>query len=419
MRQGEWKYEHRFWREDSKLAGSSHTRTHYIPQRGGSRDHAPDGPGLSIQRALQRLYVEEILNAQTVWEPLAGNVAAILMAKLNEDQRRSTTMEHDADACVYLSLAREVRLLHCICEQRSRWLNCEEVVVAAAKLLCSAKSACSTFGHIELVGFGTSKSLNPVADIIASTPETSNQTCGNMEKNILILDPKHELRFCGSFREPIQATLKLSNPSDKRVCFKMRTTAPKMYGVRPTCGDLKPHSNQTVRVLLQPFHFNPNEQLKHKFLVQSTVVPLDMDDINYDKIWKSVEPADVMETKLKCVLEQSGGDFIQQPQTDVEISRRQYEAVRTVQRDENLAEELRKLKEENILLKKENVFLRHKDLRQQHASSTQTAPSLGKSESIEFSSVSPDMFADASMTSVFVMSIILLSVGFLIAKTIL
>lgn len=40
----------------------------------------------------------------------------------------------------------------------------------------------------------------------------------------------------GPFTEVVTAELKLTNPSKKRICFKVKTTAPKQYCVRPNNG---------------------------------------------------------------------------------------------------------------------------------------------------------------------------------------
>ena len=47
--------------------------------------------------------------------------------------------------------------------------------------------------------------------------------------------------FClGPFTEVVTADLKLCNPSKKRICFKVKTTAPKQYCVRPNNGLIEP-----------------------------------------------------------------------------------------------------------------------------------------------------------------------------------
>ena len=40
----------------------------------------------------------------------------------------------------------------------------------------------------------------------------------------------------GPFTDVVTTNLKLKNPSEKRVCFKVKTTAPRRYCVRPNSG---------------------------------------------------------------------------------------------------------------------------------------------------------------------------------------
>ena len=44
------------------------------------------------------------------------------------------------------------------------------------------------------------------------------------------------LHASGLFTEPVSVELKLINPSKKRLSFKIKTTAPKAYTVRPNSG---------------------------------------------------------------------------------------------------------------------------------------------------------------------------------------
>ena len=48
--------------------------------------------------------------------------------------------------------------------------------------------------------------------------------------------------FSGPFNKPIISTIRLINPTDQIILFKIKTTVPKKYIVRPNCGTLKPHS---------------------------------------------------------------------------------------------------------------------------------------------------------------------------------
>lgn len=68
--------------------------------------------------------------------------------------------------------------------------------------------------------------------------------------------------------------MKLTNTAEKKVCFKVKTTAPKRYCVKPTTGTIDPKGAVTILVTLQPFDPNdPNEKGKHKFQVLSVIAP--------------------------------------------------------------------------------------------------------------------------------------------------
>ena len=50
----------------------------------------------------------------------------------------------------------------------------------------------------------------------------------------------------GPFKDVVTTILKLTNPSEKKVCFKVKTTAPKRYCVRPNCGLIDPTDSVNV-----------------------------------------------------------------------------------------------------------------------------------------------------------------------------
>ncbi|CAL1535670.1 unnamed protein product [Lymnaea stagnalis] len=126
------------------------------------------------------------------------------------------------------------------------------------------------------------------------------------KEQALILDPAGELRFRGPFVDVVTANLLLTNPTDKRICFKVKTTAPKRYCVRPNSGILDPKKEIVVAVMLQPFDYDPNEKNKHKFMVQSMFAPDHIGD-NQEILWKDARPESLMDTKLKCVFEMPEG----------------------------------------------------------------------------------------------------------------
>ncbi|CAH1109258.1 unnamed protein product [Psylliodes chrysocephalus] len=120
-------------------------------------------------------------------------------------------------------------------------------------------------------------------------------------EQILRIEPQNELKFEGKYNAPITSFINLSNPSDKRVMFKIKTTAPKKYCVRPNTGILEPSERVCISVCLQPFMYNLNEKGKHKFMVQSAYAP--PGEVNMEQIWNEIIPEHLMDSKLKCVFE--------------------------------------------------------------------------------------------------------------------
>ena len=99
------------------------------------------------------------------------------------------------------------------------------------------------------------------------------------------------------------------------IAFKIKTTAPKRYCVRPNVGLLKPGETSDVKVLLQPGETDE----KHKFQVQSLVgqyyyfrlffitlpkiVPENYETLSADEkatAWKNADNPS-MSTRLTCV----------------------------------------------------------------------------------------------------------------------
>ncbi|XP_046896211.1 vesicle-associated membrane protein-associated protein B-like isoform X1 [Hypomesus transpacificus] len=120
-------------------------------------------------------------------------------------------------------------------------------------------------------------------------------------EQVLLLEPQHELKFRGPFTDVVTTTLKLSNPTDRNVCFKVKTTAPRRYCVRPNSGIIDAGTSINVSVMLQPFDYDPNEKSKHKFMVQSLLAPYDMTDM--EGVWKEAKPDELMDSKLRCAFE--------------------------------------------------------------------------------------------------------------------
>lgn len=122
-----------------------------------------------------------------------------------------------------------------------------------------------------------------------------------MSKQLLIIEPAHELKFVGPFCTAVSSFMRLTNPTDHVILFKIKTTAPKKYCVRPNCGVLEPKDTIEITIVLQPFIFEAAEKNKHKFMVQSMIMP--EGDVQIDAVWKDCNPANLMDSKLRCVFE--------------------------------------------------------------------------------------------------------------------
>uniref|UniRef100_A0A8C0Q851 VAMP associated protein A n=2 Tax=Caniformia TaxID=379584 RepID=A0A8C0Q851_CANLF len=122
--------------------------------------------------------------------------------------------------------------------------------------------------------------------------ETSAKNAINIEELFQGISP---------FTDVVTTNLKLRNPSDRKVCFKVKTTAPRRYCVRPNSGIIDPGSTVTVSVMLQPFDYDPNEKSKHKFMVQTIFAPPNTSDM--EAVWKEAKPDELMDSKLRCVFE--------------------------------------------------------------------------------------------------------------------
>ncbi|XP_039763513.1 vesicle-associated membrane protein-associated protein A-like isoform X4 [Pararge aegeria] len=130
-----------------------------------------------------------------------------------------------------------------------------------------------------------------------------------MPNQVLIIEPQNELKFkvdyAGIFELSHTTYMQLTNPSEHTVLFKIKTTAPKKYCVRPNSGVLSPNSKVDIAITPQPVHVDNTEKHKHKFMVQSVIAP--EGKTNIDQVWKEISPDQLMDYKLKCVFESPRG----------------------------------------------------------------------------------------------------------------
>ncbi|XP_019189007.1 PREDICTED: vesicle-associated protein 1-2 [Ipomoea nil] len=89
--------------------------------------------------------------------------------------------------------------------------------------------------------------------------------------DLLHIEPL-ELKFQFELKKQIACSLQLTNKSDNYVAFKVKTTNPKKYCVRPNTGIVVPHSTCDVIVTMQAQkEAPPDMQCKDKFLLQCAI----------------------------------------------------------------------------------------------------------------------------------------------------
>ncbi|KAL2321579.1 hypothetical protein Fmac_025958 [Flemingia macrophylla] len=112
-----------------------------------------------------------------------------------------------------------------------------------------------------------------------------------------------ELKFPFELKKQISSSLQLSNKTDSYVAFKVKTTNPKKYCVRPNTGIVMPRSTCDIMVTMQAQkEAPPDMQCKDKFLLQSvkTVDVTNPKDITAEMFNKEVGHV-VEECKLRVV----------------------------------------------------------------------------------------------------------------------
>lgn len=120
--------------------------------------------------------------------------------------------------------------------------------------------------------------------------------------NLLKVQPT-ELKFPFELKKQSSCSLQLSNKGDQHVAFKVKTTNPKKYCVRPNAGVVLPGSTCDVTVTMQAqTEAPPDMQCKDKFLLQSVVVEdgTTTDDVNSEMFNKAPDRV-VEEFKLRVI----------------------------------------------------------------------------------------------------------------------
>lgn len=185
-------------------------------------------------------------------------------------------------------------------------------------------------------------------------------------EQVLIIEPQNELKFRGPFNVPVTSYMKLTNPSETVVFFKIKTTAPKKYCVRPNSGKLLAKEVAEIAITLQPLESGIDKN-KHKFMVQSVFVPEVLPEenvFNVDRIWKLLPPDEFMDSKLKCVFELPPEEAAKERKQEEPVEASPNTAPPAVSNDQtNVLTELKELRECEHTLRQENLRLKEELLR--------------------------------------------------------
>lgn len=124
-----------------------------------------------------------------------------------------------------------------------------------------------------------------------------------MAEELLDIQPL-ELKFTFEVKKQSTCVIQLGNKSDQCVAFKVKTTSPKKYCVRPNVSIIKPKAISDFTVTMQAQRVAPPDlQCKDKFLIQGIVVPFGTsdEDITSDMFAKDSGKY-VEEKKLRVIL---------------------------------------------------------------------------------------------------------------------
>lgn len=145
------------------------------------------------------------------------------------------------------------------------------------------------------------------ADGSQSTTEPTHNAFGDSKldespsSTRLSLNPADAICFVQDGIELI-GTLSITNSSDTTLIYKVKTTSPEKFRVRPSCGLLSPSASASINIVLLTGYTGANI-LRDKFLVLS--YPLEDHDthanVDLNDIWKlHSDPKKLEEHRLRC-----------------------------------------------------------------------------------------------------------------------
>lgn len=100
--------------------------------------------------------------------------------------------------------------------------------------------------------------------------------------------------------DEISGQFTLTNMDESAISFKIRTTSPEKFRVRPSSGALSSGASQTIMIVVQP-GFQLRTVTKDRFLVLSVQIPkTDLSQKELTEVWQKSSGSKVDEYRLKC-----------------------------------------------------------------------------------------------------------------------
>ncbi|KAI9310923.1 PapD-like protein [Dichotomocladium elegans] len=98
----------------------------------------------------------------------------------------------------------------------------------------------------------------------------------------------------------------LHNTGSAPVAFKVKTTAPDQYSVRPNAGKVEPNSQLTLQAYLHPVQTDIKDRSRDRFLIQAVeLTSSEQEASDLTQMWQRIEAEEkqrMMMFRLKCVI---------------------------------------------------------------------------------------------------------------------
>ena len=127
--------------------------------------------------------------------------------------------------------------------------------------------------------------------------------------NELFIEPNDFIVFTYIENTAVATAISLKNQSDANLAFKIRTTSPDSYYVRPSIGVIGPNESKVINIILHPLKEYPKD-MKDKFLViySKTLLGCDSSHGDVGIFWDSLSANSGKSMRLLVKVTESSGN---------------------------------------------------------------------------------------------------------------